>query len=193
MKKGYLAGILLLIFIVLALTYERLNKLDALGHTVFYGNTFFEAFYVLGNTKTVTIIGFIVLIWQLIIRNRRGAILVLLSVAGATVINQLLKNVFERPRPEMINQLESFSFPSGHSMMSVGYLILLAYLVIQHISRSYLKQFIFGLALLLVVCIGASRIAQGHHYLTDILAGWSLAGAWVIVCILWYEKKLGRK
>lgn len=194
MKKGYLAALLMIVFIALALSYEELTALDEFAHNALFGNEFLKMFTWFGNTSTVIGIAVVMIVWQLIIRNWRGAVLVLAGVGGATMINQLLKGLFERPRPEMIDQLESFSFPSGHAMMSVGYLFVLAYLMAKHIANRSMQRVLFSWVLLLVVCIGLSRIARGHHYITDILAGWCLAGAWVIACVIWYEwRSEGRK
>lgn len=192
MKKSYLGVGLLIVFTLLAINYERLTKLDEQGHALFFGNAFLEGFSWFGNTSTVVAIAVVMIIWQLIVRNWRGAVLVFVSVAGATLINQVLKRVFERPRPEMIDQLESFSFPSGHSMMSVGYLFVLAYLIAQLVVNRSIQRVVYGWTFLLVVCIGLSRIARGHHYVTDVFAGWSLASAWVIGCIMLYERALKR-
>lgn len=190
MKKEYLALVLLLIFVAFAASYNNLTALDELGHRLLFGNTFLKSFSWFGNTSTVVVLTIIIAVWRLVIRNWQGAVLVVVSVAGATGINQLLKRAFERPRPEMVDQLQSFTFPSGHSMMSVGYLLVLGYLVAQSLAKRSTKRVVYGLVLLLIACIGLSRIAYGHHYVTDILAGWSLAGAWVIGCIILYEKKI---
>lgn len=192
MKKSYLGVGLLIIFALLAVSYERLTKLDEKGHELLFGNAFLERFSVFGNTSTVVGIVVVMMIWQLVVRNWRGTVLIFASVAGATLINQVLKRVFERPRPYMVDQLESFSFPSAHSMMSVGYLLVLAYLIAQLVASRSMQRVVYGWVLLLVACIGLSRIAHGHHYVTDVLAGWSLAGAWVIGCIILYERTLKR-
>jgi len=188
LKKAYLAAGLLIIFIAFAVSYESLTDLDEFGYSLLFGNEFLKGFSWFGNTTTAFGIGVAMMIWQLFVRNWHGAIFALSSVAGATLINQALKRVFERPRPEMIDQLESFSFPSGHSMMSVGYLVVLAYLLAQYFSSRSIQWAIYIFAILLIACVGLSRIAYGYHYLTDVLAGWCLAGAWVVVCIIGYEK-----
>ena len=193
MKKGYLAIVLIIMFIVLAISYKHLTALDEFAHAELFGNEFLTLFSWFGDTSTVFSIAIVMIVWQLVTRNWLGAFLVFSTVAGATLINQILKRVFERPRPEMVNQLESFSFPSGHSMMSVGYLLVLAYLIAQLTRNRIVKRIVYSWTFLLIACIGLSRIARGHHYLSDVLAGWSLAGAWVIGCIMLYEQGIKLK
>lgn len=44
-------------------------------------------------------------------------------------------------------------------------------------------------AILIGIFIGLSRIAEGRHFPTDILAGWSIGYTWFIICVLWYESR----
>lgn len=193
MKKGYVAIVLFALFVVLASSYESLTAVDEAAHNAFFGNEFLQLFTWFGNTSTVMVSGAAMLIWQLAVRQWRGALFVLAGVVGTTLINQAFKRLFERPRPEMVGQLESFSFPSGHAMMSVGYIIVLLYFMMQYVSNRAGQRILYSLGFVLLACVGLSRIAHGYHYFTDVLAGWSLAGAWMIGLIMMYERGMKKK
>jgi undecaprenyl-diphosphatase len=113
--------------------------------------------------------------------------LILAVVVGGLVISLLLKTHFERPRPHLVPYLcavDSSSFPSGHSMMSVVVYLTGATLLSRMTRRRRLKLYLLASATLLAGLIGASRIYLGVHYPTDIMAGWIAGLVWVAFCWL---------
>jgi len=108
------------------------------------------------------------------------------SVGGGALINELLKNIFLRPRPDFPNAFyheSGFSFPSGHSMLSILFYGMTAYLIASQVL-SWKTQIRLGVtAFTLSLLIGFSRIFLGVHYLTDVLGGWAAGVVWLIVCI----------
>ena len=88
-------------------------------------------------------------------------------------------------RPELVAPLArvfTSSFPSGHATLAaVTYLTLGALLASLHSSRR-LKFYFIGLAVILTVAIGLSRVYLGVHYPTDVLAGWCIGAAWAALC-----------
>jgi undecaprenyl-diphosphatase len=107
------------------------------------------------------------------------------SVAGGLLVSVLLKDVFQRPRPEIVPHVvyaSSSSFPSGHSMMSaVTYLTLGALLARSH-EQKRLKAYFLLLAALLCFMVGVSRVYLGVHWPTDVLAGWMAGAVWATMC-----------
>lgn len=77
-------------------------------------------------------------------KNNRGILFVLLTVAAGNVLNQLLKKWVQRPRPEIEEQLTSFSFPSGHAMTGILYLFTIAYIFRRTIARDVRHCFGLG-------------------------------------------------
>ncbi|WP_301281715.1 ECF transporter S component [Lysinibacillus capsici] len=110
------------------------------------------------------------------------------NFAAGNVLNQLLKKWEQRPRPEIEDQLTSFSFPSGHSMTGILYLFTLAYILAENSSKGR-KILLWLGATILMVLIGLSRIAGARHFATDVLAGWSIGYTWFIICVIWYERR----
>jgi undecaprenyl-diphosphatase len=127
--------------------------------------------------------------------RRRIAVFVLVAVCGGMVLSSLFKTAFDRPRPDLVPHLSyvySTSFPSGHSMMSaVAYLTLGTLLARIH-KRRAVKIYFIGLATLLTLLIGISRIYLGVHWPTDVVAGWAAGATWAILCwliALWLQQR----
>ena len=118
--------------------------------------------------------------------RRRTALFITVSVLGGTLVSQLLKAGYDRPRPEFGAAAHEFtaSFPSGHAMLSsLTYLTLGALLSRATNSRS-LKSFYIGFAVLLTGLVGLSRLYLGVHYFTDVVGGWCLGAAWALLSLL---------
>ena len=115
------------------------------------------------------------------------AILVALAFVGGQVVNIAMKAAFERPRPEFRDphlNLHTFSFPSGHAMVSTCVYGALTIVVLRRVRRPATRAAIIAAVALLVGLIGVSRIYLGAHYVSDVLAGVSLGLAWLTLCVL---------
>ncbi|SOC18401.1 undecaprenyl-diphosphatase [Ureibacillus xyleni] len=187
-----LAFISLCIFIIISTNFKKplFLKLDEAISDLFYGNKMIIAFHYLGSTSLIVAVALILLVilWFKQ-RNYRGMLFVLLTIAGGRVLNQIIKNVVERPRPEIADQITSFSFPSGHAMLSLLYLFTIAYLLAEVIVSKKKMIIVWLIAAMLSMLIGLSRIAESHHYPTDVIAGWTIAYSWFVLCAFWYEQR----
>jgi membrane-associated phospholipid phosphatase len=100
-------------------------------------------------------------------------------LAGGEALDRLLKELFARPRPSFVDPLlleTSYSFPSGHAMMSlVAYRMLTYFAVLALRSWQACAALVFGTALL-VLLIGFSRMYLGVHYFSDVIAGFAVGG-----------------
>ncbi|MEK4626898.1 MAG: phosphatase PAP2 family protein [Solibacillus sp.] len=180
------------IFIGIALNINNPSFLsfDDKMASLLRGNSFFLVFHHLGEPKFIVAVAIVMSIYLWVRkRNYRGMLLIILTFAVGNSLNQSLKLYFARPRPEIIDQLTSFSFPSGHSQMSILYLLTLAYLFSEMLSNKKKIRILWIAAILLVCFIGLSRIAGDRHFATDVIAGWSIGYTWFIICILWYESR----
>ena len=131
----------------------------------------------------------------LVLKNRRISILITLNLIISTILNFLLKYVIERPRPEGYGLiLESgYSFPSGHSMVSMAFYGFLIYLVYHYIKNKKLKIALISVLSILIFLIGTSRIYLGVHYTSDVIAGFAFSIAYLIVYTTIFKQIMGEK
>jgi membrane-associated phospholipid phosphatase len=121
------------------------------------------------------------------------------TLSGA-VLNRLLKAIFERSRPlhdHGLTAVEGWSFPSGHASGSMLVYGLLAYVVVRSTpSAWHVPAALAGIAI--VIFVGSSRVLLQVHYLSDVLAGYASAAAWIAICIAaletvrWREQQRSR-
>lgn len=116
------------------------------------------------------------------------------DLVGVTLINQVIKHIVRRPRPNVLRLVEEdgYSFPSGHSMVSMAFYGIIIYLVYKNVTNKYLKWTLITLLSLLILSIGFSRIYVGVHYFTDVVGGFLLGLAYLIIYINIYNKKVGK-
>jgi undecaprenyl-diphosphatase len=153
----------------------------------------------LGGPTVLTLVVIAVVGFLILQRRYRAASVVAFASISGTLANALLKQVFARPRPSVVPHLReamSSSFPSGHAMESaIVYLTLGAMLM--HIADGKITKFyILGMAVLLTLLVGISRVYLGVHYPTDVIGGWIIGFAWASLCWLgaqWLEARSGVK
>jgi undecaprenyl-diphosphatase len=116
---------------------------------------------------------------------RRGwaAYLLLGSVVGGQIMNNVLKLIFARPRPDLVEwgtNVLTASFPSGHAMSAMLGYGSLAFVINRLDSRPAVRATAWLVASLLILGIGLSRVYLGVHYPTDIAAGFAAGYAWIL-------------
>lgn len=123
-----------------------------------------------------------VVVWLVMRGSRRLALFVAVTVAGSSVLNQVVKDVVHRARPVLpdpVAHASGQSFPSGHAQGAlVGFAVLL--LVFLPWLRGAWRATAVVAAVLVTIAIGFSRVALGVHFVSDVLAGYVLGAAWVI-------------
>ena len=124
--------------------------------------------------------------YLLMLRKYHAMWLVLVATLGGLVASTLLKQAFDRPRPEVdhYSHVYTSSFPSGHSMLSAVVYLTLGSLLTRLVPRRMVKIYLIVVALLLTFLVGVSRVYMGVHYPTDVLAGWTAGLVWALICWL---------
>lgn len=135
----------------------------------------------LGGVTVLSLLTLGVLGYLLLIRKPLAALFVSVSVLGAIALSSGLKDLFERPRPDLVSRLSyvvTSSFPSGHSMLSASVYLTLGALLARMQANLVVKAYILLWAAFLACLVGVSRVYVGVHWPTDVLAGWSAGAAW---------------
>lgn len=137
----------------------------------------------------ICLIGIAIILF-IAIKDKKIGITIALNLGIVTILNQLLKRILQRPRPEefrIINE-SGYSFPSGHSMISMAFYGFLIYLIYKNVKNKYLKWTLITVLGILIVSIGISRIYLGVHYTSDVAAGFLVAIAYLIIYISMVNK-----
>ncbi|MCW2278205.1 phosphatase PAP2 family protein [Heliophilum fasciatum] len=123
------------------------------------------------------------MLWQ---KKKWEAMALIAAVSGGAVFNLVLKFIFKRERPTLHRLIEEFgySFPSGHSMMSMIFYGMVTYFLLLFLKNKTAKSVVLVAGITVVSLIGVSRIYLGVHYPSDVLSGFAAGGAWTMICIL---------
>lgn len=122
----------------------------------------------------------------ILIKNKKIGLSIILNLIVITGLNQILKYILQRPRPTEYRLIEEtgFSFPSGHSMVSMAFYGYLIYLICKYVKNKDLKWISIVLLSILICSIGISRIYLGVHYTSDVLGGFLISLSYLIVYTL---------
>ena len=120
-----------------------------------------------------------------LIKNKKIGFSIISNLVIVTILNQLLKNILQRPRPTEFRIVEEtgYSFPSGHSMASMAFYGYLIYLIYKYVKNKYLKWTLIVLLGILICTIGISRIYLGVHYTSDVLGGFLISISYLVIYI----------
>jgi membrane-associated phospholipid phosphatase len=116
-------------------------------------------------------------------RRTPDAARLVITLAGAGLLDMTLKAAFHRPRPVPFFDTplpDSYSFPSGHALFSLCFYGTLAALLAGRTRRPALRVAVWVLGVALIVLIGLSRIYLGVHYPSDVIAGYAVGLAWLL-------------
>jgi membrane-associated phospholipid phosphatase len=151
-----------------------------LGHRIFLFITW------LGSPIAMAVLFAAAMLYLWRAKQRTLMVAWVLSYVGGTVLDAVMKDVVRRPRPEFAGKflyVNSWSFPSGHSMGSlIGY-SMLAYTIIRvgKVKSAVAQTAIWVGALMMVVLVGYSRLYLAVHFLSDVVAGYTLGALWLAV------------
>ncbi|MCJ8010499.1 phosphatase PAP2 family protein [Paenibacillus sp. KQZ6P-2] len=129
---------------------------------------------------------------MVVLKHRRELILFVLVVGGSEIWNIILKNFFQRPRPNTHRLIEitGYSYPSGHSMAAFSLYGVITYLLWRHIPSFAGRVAMIIIGVTLTLLIGISRIYLGVHYPSDVLGGYLASATWLMISIALFEKYL---
>lgn len=120
-----------------------------------------------------------------VIKDKKIGISIITNLGIVTILNQIIKFIMQRPRPTEFRIIEEtgYSFPSGHSMISMAFYGYLIYLIYKYAKNKYIKWTSIILLSILICSIGISRIYLGVHYTSDVLWGFLISISYLIIYI----------
>ena len=142
--------------------------------------------------KEVAILSVLAASLSLWLAHRKADAAAVLLVLLASGINEALRVLVDRPRPEfslLTSPPDSAGFPSGHAVFAFVLYGLLIVIVGELIQTRRLRIAVQGLLGLMILACGASRVYLGVHWPSDVLGGYLVGGA-ILVAILWLRKTL---
>lgn len=195
---GIFLILLTLIILFAKLAREVAEKEHMLFDTTFlhwvhsYSKPTFDGIFLfftsIGNPSFVIPIVFLLAGYLLYKKYYAHMFLLLFGVGGASLLNLILKEIFQRHRPALWHTLiteTDYSFPSGHAMASSALILCLIIMVWN--TKWRLPVLIGGI--IVIGMIGLSRLYLGVHYPSDVLAGWFISTAWMLA-VTWIFKRV---
>lgn len=149
----------------------------------------------LGSSAVLTLVTVVAALAFVLHGRLRRALVLVGTVIAATATSQWLKDVYDRPRPELAPHgayVDSASFPSGHSMLSAVTYLTLAMLVASVESRTSAKLMVFAVAFAIMISVGFTRVYLAVHWPSDVLARWCAGAAWAFagwLALTWTVKR----
>ncbi len=179
--------LLLIILEIVEDVFEKeIMKLDIMGYAIvssLINPSVTPIALVITNLGGAIVVGVLTVISCILIKNKKISFTILLNVVIATILNILLKNIIQRPRPDDFRLISEtgYSFPSGHSMVSMAFYGFLIYLLHKYLKNKKLKVILITFLSILIIFIGISRIYLGVHYTSDVIAGFLISVCYLIV------------
>ena len=140
-------------------------------------------FIIITNIASASVLIIITLITLIFFKDKKIGTAITINLLIIVSLNIALKNIIQRPRPIGFRLIEEsgYSFPSGHSMVSMAFYGLIIYFIYNSIKNKKLKIILISLLAVLILLIGISRIYLGVHYTSDVLAGFIISVAYLII------------
>ena len=185
----------IIIFICFVLTMEMV--IDVFGHEIMkrdiigYGliskylirDEITPIAKIITELSGVTVILILTLLCMIFIKNKKVAMTVPINLFIVVTLNVILKNIVQRPRPTELRLITEtgYSFPSGHSMVSMAFYGYFIFLIYELVKSKKIKITLITIISILIPLIGTSRIYLGVHYTSDVMAGFLISIAYLLI------------
>lgn len=198
LKKNYKYIILLICIVVLYAIIEDLFNKETIFIDLFIyklivlsmrNDVLTIIFKIITNLGGAYCLIIIAILCAIFIKNKKIAFAIPINLILSTMLNLGLKNIVERPRPIGYRLIDEtgYSFPSGHSMISAAFYGLIIYFIWKNVKNTKLKYISCILLSLLILFIGISRIYLGVHYASDVIGGFTISIAYLIIFTITFK------
>ena len=195
-KRFYIIIVCLYLFLLIAILVLKKGILDIDSHSYSFikNNLMSESLTpfikIITNLGSAIVLIIVTLLITLFIKNKKTSIAIIINLVLAVLLNLIAKEIFARARP--INSLRlvdeiGYSFPSGHSAVSMAFYGFLIYLIYNKYTKKS-KWILISFLSIIIIFIGISRIYLGVHYLSDVLAGFLFSISYLIIFVYFYNK-----
>ena len=189
-KKTIILFVSLILFIFL--TYNIFNNKIAFIDSYIEGiilsirnDKLTDIMTIITNISSAYALIVITILLLILIKNKKIPILITFNLIFSFLTSQLIKIILRRDSPVNISLVNAmgFSYPSGHSMVSMAYFGFIAYLVYKYIDNTIVKVILIITLFVSIFAIGFSRIYLGVHYFSDVLGGFLLSISYLMLFI----------
>ena len=183
-----ITSLILFIFVTYFIFSNKITYLDSQVHSYILGirnKNLTSILITITNVSSAYALIVISILLLLIIKEKKIPLLISLNLIYSYTLNIIAKAIFTRPRPIGINLIEEsgFSYPSGHSMVSMAYYGFIAYIIYKKQTNKLIKTIIIISLILTILLVGFSRIYLGVHYLSDVIGGFLLSTFYLMIFI----------
>ena len=182
------SALLAILAVVMDVKGDDLHQIDSAAYVFFvlhlrrpWLTPIMEGF---SNLASPVVLAGMLLVVEAFAPGRRPGACAAINLVLAVVIDLVLKEIVQRQRPDESIRLVSevgYSFPSGHSMVSMAFYGLLLWMVWQYEQDRVVKWVCVTGFAILILFVGISRIYLGVHYASDVIAGFAVSAIWLAV------------
>ena len=125
------------------------------------------------------------LVILLICKDKKMGLIIMINLLVSILLNIIFKGIIQRDRPleDFLITESGYSFPSGHSMVSMAYYGLIIYFIYKKIKDKRVRNVLMILIGLLILAIGFSRIYLGVHFASDVIGGFLISIIYLVCAI----------
>lgn len=203
--RVFVVSLISLMFFSLVAVLIRGDKLVDFDHAIIesvqaqeapYITSIMKFFTEIGSTKIVVFLCLFIIFFLYKVFHHRSELLLFIGVVvGSPILNLLLKEIFQRARPDLHRLIEigGYSFPSGHAMNAFTVYGILTFLLWRHIFNRSGRTLLLLFSAFFIIMIGVSRIYLGVHYPSDIIGGYFASGFWLATSIWFFQWYMERR
>ncbi|WP_195694669.1 phosphatase PAP2 family protein [Priestia megaterium] len=184
-------------FLAILVSQDRIIHFDSTVISFMQGfespilTSIMKFFTFIGSLPAIIVLSVLIMFFlYTVLKHRSELILFVAAILGSSVLFRILKQIFQRERPNLhrLIEISSYSFPSGHATNAFAFYGILAFLLWRHLPTRWGRTILILLSVIMILAVGTSRIYLGVHYPSDVLAGYLVSIFWLTIIIWLYQR-----